>query len=82
MSGVGCQNIHKSIRQAAVAGGAAGETLENGGIAATAPKTACSETATKAGVTVWLPVGGTAATGKTAHEAATRGQGAHGRSRR
>ena len=79
MSGIGCRNVHKNVRQTAGAGGAAGETLEHDGTAATVPRTACSETATKAGGIVWPPVGGTvwppvegtAATGKTAHEAAT-----------
>ena len=52
VSGVGCQNVHKSVRQTAGAGGAAGETLEHDGTAATAPRTACLGTATKAGGTV------------------------------
>ena len=53
VSRVGC---HNSVCQTAGAGGAAGKTREHDRTAATAPRTACSGTATKAGETVWLPV--------------------------
>ena len=71
VSGVGCRNVDKSVCQTAGAGGAAGEIHKHDGTAATVPRTACSGTATKMGESVWLSVGGRAATGKIAHEAVT-----------
>ena len=64
------------------AGGPAGKTCEHDGTASTVQGTACSGTATKTEGTVCPPVGATAATGKTVHEAATQGRGADERSQR
>ena len=69
------QNVYKSVRETAGAGGAAGKTPVHDRTATEAPRTACSEAATKAGRTIWPPVEGTAATGKTAHETAARSRG-------